>query len=193
MATSMSILKQFQPDDGSGSAGEVMLLQQIPYDCPSNSLTPTKPCPTDGVGVLEDFDQVEDPDAWLMSGRYTSVNGKVQPVLKMKTQRLYRWRMIDTGFQASVVLRIRRANDPQKLFQALGVANQDKDVMALCDGEDVTQFEVASDGLTHDKIIPKTLELPAAGLPQRYPVFAAESRRVLRVCGNQRQQHDDDA
>ena len=151
------VLKQFQPDDGSGSAGEVMLLQQIPYDCPSNSLTPARPCDKDAVGVLEDFDQVEDPNAWLKSGRYTSVNGKVQPVLKMKTQRLYRWRLIDTGFQASVVLRIRRANDPQKLFQALGVANQDKDVMALCDGEDVTQFEVASDGLTHDRIIPRTL------------------------------------
>lgn len=151
------MLKQFQPDDGSGSAGEVMLLQQIPYDCPSNSLAPLKPCGKDAVGVLEDFDQVEDPDAWLMSGRYTSVNGKVQPVLKMDTQRLYRWRMIDTGFQASVVLRIRRANDPQKLFQALSVANQDKDVMDLCDGEDVTQFEVASDGLTHDRIIAKTL------------------------------------
>lgn len=151
------MLKQFQPDDGSGSAGEVMLLQQIPYDCPSNSLTPARPCDKDAVGVLEDFDQVEDPNAWLKSGRYTSVNGKVQPVLKMKTQRLYRWRLIDTGFQATVVLRIRRANDPQKLFQALGVANQDKDVMALCDGEDVTQFEVASDGLTHDRIIPRTL------------------------------------
>ncbi len=151
------MLKQFQPDDGGGSAGEVMLLQQIPYDCPSNSLAPTRPCDKDAVGVLEDFDQVEDPNAWLKSGRYTSVNGKVQPVLKMKTQRLYRWRLIDTGFQASVVLRIRRANDPQKLFQALGVANQDKDVMALCDGEDVTQFEVASDGLTHDRIIPRTL------------------------------------
>ena len=151
------MLKQFQPDDGGGSAGEVMLLQQIPYDCPSNSLAPTRPCDKDAVGVLEDFDQVEDPNAWLKSGRYTSVNGKVQPVLKMKTQRLYRWRLIDTGFQATVVLRIRRANDPQKLFQALSVANQDKDVMALCDGEDVTQFEVASDGLTHDRIIPKTL------------------------------------
>lgn len=151
------MLKQFQPDDGGGSAGEVMLLQQIPYDCPSNSLTPARPCDKDAVGVLEDFDQVEDPNAWLKSGRYTSVNGKVQPVLKMKTQRLYRWRLIDTGFQATVVLRIRRANDPQKLFQALGVANQDKDVMALCDGEDVTQFEVASDGLTHDRIIPRTL------------------------------------
>lgn len=151
------VLKQFQPDDGSGSAGEVMLLQQIPYDCPSNSLTPARPCDKDAVGVLEDFDQVEDKNAWLKSGRYTSVNGKVQPVLKMKTQRLYRWRLIDTGFQATVVLRIRRANDPQKLFQALGVANQDKDVMALCDGEDVTQFEVASDGLTHDRIIPRTL------------------------------------
>lgn len=151
------MLKQFQPDDGSGSAGEVMLLQQIPYDCPSNSLTPARPCDKDAVGVLEDFDQVEDPNAWLKSGRYTSVNGKVQPVLKMKTQRLYRWRLIDTGFQATVVLRIRRANDPQKLFQALGVANQDKDVMALCDGEDVTQFEVASDGLTHERIIPRTL------------------------------------
>jgi L-ascorbate oxidase len=151
------MLKQFQPDDGSGSAGEVMLLQQIPYDCPSNSLAPAKPCDKDAVGVLEDFDQVEDPNAWLMSGRYTSVNGKVQPVLNMKTQRLYRWRMIDTGFQATVVLRIRRANDPQKLFKALSVANQDKDVMDLCDGEDVTQFEVAGDGLTHDKIIPKTL------------------------------------
>lgn len=151
------MLKQFQPDDGSGSAGEVMLLQQIPYDCPSNSLAPPKPCDKDAVGVLEDFGQVEDPDAWLMSGRYTPVNGKVQPVLKMDTQRLYRWRLIDTGFQASVVLRIRRANDPQKLLQALSVANQDKDVMELCDGEDITQFEVASDGLTHDRIIAKTL------------------------------------
>lgn len=149
------VLKQFQPSDGS--AGEVMLLQQIPYDCPSNNLVSAKHCEKDAVGVLEDFDQVEDPDAWLMSGRYTSVNGKVQPVLNLATQRLYRWRLIDTGFQASVVLRIRRANDPQKLFKALSVANQDTDVMDMCNGEDVTQFEVAADGLTHDRIIPKTL------------------------------------
>jgi L-ascorbate oxidase len=149
------LLKKFQP--AKGSAAEVMLLQQIPYGCLNQARSKTVPCAPGEVGVMESFDQVEAPTAWKKSGRYTSVNGKVQPLLDMQTLQLYRWRLVDTGFQASVALRIRRAKDAQKLFDAINVANQDQNVMALCDGEDVTQFEVASDGLTHEKIISKTL------------------------------------
>jgi FtsP/CotA-like multicopper oxidase with cupredoxin domain len=149
------LLKKFQP--AKGSAAEVMLLQQIPYGCLDKDRSKTVPCADGEVGVMESFEQVEAPTAWRDSGRYTSVNGKVQPLLDMQTQQLYRWRLIDTGFQASVALRIRRAKDAQKLFAAISAPDQKLDIMDLCDGDDITQFEVASDGLTHEKIISKTL------------------------------------
>ena len=108
------------------------------------------------VGTVEDFQQVEPRDAWKNSGRYTAINGQVQPILSLFERQVYRWRLVDTGFQSSVVLRIKRASDAARLEAYIKRPNGGEDVEAICDGEDVTQFEVASDGLTHGRIIGKT-------------------------------------
>jgi len=155
------LLKKFQPR--RGSAAEVLLLQQIPYGCVNDNGDATRPCASGETAGMEGFGQVEPPDAWSTSGRYTSVNGKVQPILELAARQLHRWRVVDTGFQASIAFHIRRAKDPAKLLEAISKPNQDEKVMALCDGEDVPQFEVAADGLTHEKIIRKQVNFLMPG------------------------------
>ena len=151
-----TLLQKFRPTTGSN--GEVMLLQQIPYGCQKLGMPVNWNCAggNANVGVVEDFNQVGPPSAWKSSGRYTTVNGQVQPVMELQEQRVYRWRLIDSGFQSTVVLRIKGATDAAKLEEYLQKPNGGENVENLCNGRDVTQFEVASDGLTHSKVISKT-------------------------------------
>jgi FtsP/CotA-like multicopper oxidase with cupredoxin domain len=164
-----TLLKKFRPKIG-GSSAEVMMLQQVPYACFDN--TPGNPnstyhttlgvngkdvgpwtCAPHETGVVENFIQVSPPNAWRTSGRYTMINGQVQPKIPMADKTVYRWRMIDAGFQETVKLRIKEIKDPGNLEKLL------RGTLALeaaCNGIDVWQFEVASDGLTHSKTIAKT-------------------------------------
>jgi FtsP/CotA-like multicopper oxidase with cupredoxin domain len=184
-----TLLKRFRP--ASGSAAEVMLLQQIPYGCQSAGQAPDWDCggAQAKVGMVEDFRQVGPPNAWKLSGRYTTLNGQVQPILKLRHHQVYRWRMIDSGFQSTVVLRIKGAVDGAALERYIKRPNQGEDVEKLCNGVDVTQFEVATDGLTHEKIISKTANylqpgyrsdilfaLPAAGA---YCIYDEKSKDNL--------------
>ena len=163
-----TLLKAFEPE--AGAHAEVKLLQQIPYACfdedgkiktlydttPEDGINPWI-CEEGDVGVVENFAaQVGSPTAWGASGRYTLINGQARPEIMMNTAQVYRWRMIDAGFNETVNLRIRKVGDTQKLL-SLGMSNQDRqnEAMAACNGIDVEQFEVASDGLTHNKIIKK--------------------------------------
>lgn len=149
-----TLLKKFVP--AKGVAAEVMLLQQIPYACLNSDGKLNYDCKENQTGVMENFDQVGPPDAWKNSGRYTSINGKVWPLALLKEKTVYRWRLIDAGFQASVVLRIKKARQAAVLENLALGQGQEQDLSAICDGPDVMQFEVASDGLTHQKIISKT-------------------------------------
>lgn len=150
-----TLLKKFVPE--KGVAAEVMLLQQIPYACAGSNNQFSPDCGPEEIGVMESFQQVGPREAWKNSKRYTSINGKVWPIALLQAQTVYRWRLIDAGFQATVALRIKKASKPELLdLLNLGRRNE-TDLSAICDGADVTQFEVASDGLTHSKIISKTL------------------------------------
>ncbi|MFZ6770934.1 multicopper oxidase family protein [Undibacterium sp. Di26W] len=166
-----TLLKKFEPK--GGSSAEVMMLQQVPYACFDN--TPDKPysnyhttygkdkdgkpkevgpwtCSENEVGVVESFGQVESPSIWRTSGRYTMINGQVQPKIVMADNTVYRWRLIDAGFQDTVKLRIKQIdsiNDVDALLSGK------KSIEEVCNGSDVWQFEVASDGLTHAKAISK--------------------------------------
>lgn len=156
-----TLLRKFLP--ATGSSGEVMMLQQIPYGCETKD--PKDPgktvigwdCAAGELGVVEDFSQVAAPTVWHASGRYTTVNGQTQPVIELAERRVYRWRLVDAGFQAPVLFHIKQATNPAKLEAYLKQPDQGAEVDKLCDGEDVTQFEVASDGLTHDAIISKSI------------------------------------
>lgn len=160
-----TLLKSFRPV--GGSSAEIMLLQQIPYDCLSDNQTKINwNCRPGETGVVENFGQVGPPGIWVKSGRHTSLNGQVQPVIDLTQHQVYRWRLIDAGFQAPVVFHIKHASDPAKLAAYLtrpkaGTVGPeqkgDENIAELCNGPDVMQFEVASDGLTHARIIGKTL------------------------------------
>jgi FtsP/CotA-like multicopper oxidase with cupredoxin domain len=160
-----TLLKTFQPK--IGAQGEVMMLQQIPYAC-FNNIEQTDVnkdasggwiCNDEQVGVVENFGvQVGNFKAWGDSGRYPLINGQARPRLKLDSARVYRWRLVDAGFNETVNLRIRKVGDTSRLSSRLTTSQQRADeVEDACTGVDVTQFEVASDGLTHSQIVAKTV------------------------------------
>lgn len=158
-----TLLAGFEP--AGGPRAEVMLLQQIPYACFTDAAQTQVASAADGtwtcgdgqVGVVENFQvQVGNFKAWAASGRYTLINGQARPQIAMQSARLYRWRLIDAAFAETVALRIRKLGDAGKLLhRPAGGKSMADEAGAACNGADVIQFEVASDGLTHDKAIRK--------------------------------------
>lgn len=207
-----TLLKSFEPKDGAVS--EVKLLQQIPYGCFSD---PGKPgenwgsqywsnvevvsktnngpwiCKDDQIGYVENFGtQVGNPNAWAQSQRYTLINGQARPTITMKVGQVVRWRLIDAGFNESVNLKIRKVVDSAKLQSVLANAKaQEDEVNGACVGVEVTQFEVASDGLTHENIIAKTTNVLQPGyrsdvlfaIPEKghYCVYDAASKALTNA------------
>lgn len=207
-----TLLKSFEPK--TGVAGEVKLLQQIPYGCFSDAGAPGKNwgsqywsklntalptgkgpwvCDESQTGFVENFaQQVGNPNAWAQSQRYTSINGQARPTISMKVGQVVRWRLVDAGFNETVNLKIRKVNDPLKIFGLLADAKaQEDEVKGVCTGTEVTQFEVASDGLTHEKIIAKTTNVLQPGyrsdvlfaIPEKgqYCVYDAASKALTNA------------
>ena len=148
-----TLLKKFEPV--GGSVAEVLMFQQVPYACKVTGTTFDWNCTEGETGVVENFKQVGPGSAWKNSGRYTMINGQVQPTFHMVSKNLYRWRLIDAGFQSSITFGIKKVNDQAQLDKFLTSPEGAVDMDTVCNGIDVTQFEVASDGLTHKKTISK--------------------------------------
>ena len=156
-----TLLKSFEPKGGSHE--EVMLLQQIPYACFTDKdktkintapITGRWVCDDNQIGEVENFNaQVGNFKAWGQSGRYTLINGLARPQMNLTAGKVYRWRLIDAGFNETVQLRIRKVLDPKKLNPLAGNSEErSAEVTGACIGQDVQQFEVATDGLTRDQI-----------------------------------------
>lgn len=160
---------------GQAFAERVFLLQQIPYACFKGGKiiqlkNGTWACPPGMTGVVSDFDQqLSSPTVWDDSGRFTSINGAVQPTLEnIGAGEIQRWRFIHAGIHDTVNLQIvpMNTNSPKaKLLlngtlggtpreQAAAIAEA---CPALASGKPVDlvpQFEIASDGLTRTAIRP---------------------------------------
>jgi FtsP/CotA-like multicopper oxidase with cupredoxin domain len=157
---------------------QVFLFQQIPYACfddKGNIITQkdgTWTCPTGKTGVVENFDkQLSSATVWDESGRFTSINGAVQPTLEgIAAGEIQRWRFIHGGIHDTVNLQIVPMNTKStQSLQALkgvlgGTPKQQAAVLKdLCPitvpdssqpVELVPQFEIAADGLTRTAIRP---------------------------------------
>ncbi len=157
---------------------QVFLFQQIPYACfddKGNIITQkdgTWSCPGDKTGVVENFDaQLSSPTVWDNSGRFTSINGAVQPTLRgIAAGEIQRWRFIHGGIHDTVNLQIVPMNTSgAKASLALqgilgGTPKEQAALIAdLCPVtvpdsskpvELVPQFEIAADGLTRTAIRP---------------------------------------
>jgi FtsP/CotA-like multicopper oxidase with cupredoxin domain len=171
-------------------AAQVMLIQQIPYACfdPSGNIqksaTGQWTCNDDQIGKVENFDAQFDPKAWAQSGRFTMFNGVVRPQMTAATGQLYRWRLIHAGVEETINLRIRKmgAKAPATgLVKSVKAASDE--VARTCTGVDVTQYEVATDGLTRPQVFAKQVNNLQPGYRSgagHAPVGRADHDRVRR-------------
>ncbi len=127
---------------------------------------------------MEDFDQqLASPTVWDTSGRFTSINGAVQPTITgIPAGQVQRWRFIHAGIHDTVNLQIvpMMTTGPRVALALRGILTgtpkqQEDTVKQLCpvtipDGTQplnlIPQFEIAADGLTRSMIV-------AIGIDQR--------------------------
>lgn len=198
-------------ETGTAFKERVVLFQQVAYACRENPDDPNSPikknpdgtwaCGPNDVGTIENYDQLGF-GVWGPSGRYTSINGQIMPRFPDAVAgRVERWRNIHTGIRDSINLQfipMRRSAKPASLRSLDKHAEW---ISQNCAGAPLTQFEIASDGLTHGQAIRKTqtilqpgyrsdllMVFPAAGeycvidgsIPADGSVSGeAESRRLL--------------
>jgi FtsP/CotA-like multicopper oxidase with cupredoxin domain len=158
---------------------QVFLFQQIPYACftddtlttiTTNPADKTWSCPSGKIGIVENFNaQLASPTIWDTSGRFTSINGAVQPTLTgVQAGVIQHWRMIHGGIHDTVNLQIvpmLASKNPRASRALEGIiagtpVEQAKIIAEICPSTTqankpvalVPQFEIAADGLTRASI-----------------------------------------
>lgn len=140
-----------------------MVFQQIQYGCYTK---PTKPgekpklkmapngayiCDPTDVGEILDYAGFG-PGGWSKSGRYTSINGAVQPFFAdAKAGQVERWRMVHAGVRDSINLKVVKLTGPT-LQGPVSAADEQKLLQKSCTGALVPQHQIAADGLTLGEI-----------------------------------------
>ncbi len=81
-----------------GVAEQIFVFQQIPYVID----------PRLNAGVIEiDYVDVEfGPRTWDTSGRFTTINGQILPVVKIRPGEVQRWRFIHAGVRESIFAKL---------------------------------------------------------------------------------------
>jgi FtsP/CotA-like multicopper oxidase with cupredoxin domain len=161
-----TLLKPFEPKAlGNGhDYPEVLLFQQIPYACFQDGKIQTQTpedtknpgpwvCGDEDIGEVKDFAQQFGVGKWTSSGRYTSINGMVQPRIQMQAGRVYRWRLIDAGVRESINLRIARVSSSTTQPEGLTAQAEKTFIEQQCNGPVVEQWEIATDGLTRSEMV----------------------------------------
>ncbi len=128
-----------------------------PWICPPTSQVAHSP------GVMENFGlQVFSASIWDTNGRFTSVNGVVQPTVTIKAGEIQRWRFLHEGIHDTINLQIVKSSRPvggtdfvatsalkgNRLEQAAEVRKE----CVATESTLVPQFQIATDGLTLTKI-----------------------------------------
>lgn len=150
-------------DERGAFPERVLLFQQIHYGC-YDAAGEVKGRMVDGVyirpwvcepgetGRLDRNDQDWD---WENSGRFTGINGRVQPVMTGAVAgRFERWRMIQGSPHEAVRMRLYRlAEDAPDLRTVTGEAQAEWRIRN-CVGAPLQMWQIASDGLTGAQVRP---------------------------------------
>ena len=139
----------------------VMLFQQIQYGCLDKEgkiegrmekeryIRPWT-CSPGEVGRIESDDNDWD---WRWSGRFTGINGKVQPALQhARTGAFERWRLIHGGTREPVRMRLYRLAEAAPDLRTVKAADQERWISDHCRGEPLPIWHFASDGLTRSAV-----------------------------------------
>jgi L-ascorbate oxidase len=89
----------------------IFLFQQISYACldAQNNIITIQgiwSCLSGDTGGVEGYGPRYAPGAWAASGRFTTLNGKVQPTLRAEAGKIQRWRMIHAGVHDTIQLAV---------------------------------------------------------------------------------------
>lgn len=127
-----------------------------PWTCPA--ATPGNPV---SRGAVENFSlQLFSATIWDTNGRFTSINGVVQPTITIAAGEIQRWRFAHAGIHDTINLQVVKvtpsATAPNLISTSALAGNrieQAADVASLCSSNtSVPQFEIAADGLTRTKM-----------------------------------------
>lgn len=148
----------------------IMLFQQIQYDCGTDNNTGNLiwNCVPGQVGTIESYQGFgpSGPNSWSGSGRFTMINGQMQPVVETTAGAIERWRFIHGGVRDTINLRVARSTiaassreDIEAKFQELkrlSPARKQQWMNEICPSTnpatDVVQSEMAVDGLTRKQM-----------------------------------------
>jgi FtsP/CotA-like multicopper oxidase with cupredoxin domain len=147
---------------GRPFAERVMLFQQIPYGCMNDKGLnegkrnedgePVRPfiCSPGKIGGIESFDN---DWGWRQTGRYTGINGKVQPQLgPVKAGAFERWRLVNAGTGEGMRMRLVRLDPAAPPLRSVKAENQVGWRERFCTGQPLPMWQIALDGLTRSAV-----------------------------------------
>lgn len=110
-------------------------------------------CNADDVGTIDTYDKQFGSNTWKNSGRFTTINGLVQPEFAGAVAgKPERWRIIHAGLRESVNLQFRRAVNGKITRLPNDKVKNPKSISEQCEPESINQFSIATDGLTRAAI-----------------------------------------
>ena len=140
----------------------VMIFQQIEYGCLNDKGViegerdkdnqPVRPftCSPGKIGRIESFDNDQ---GWRHSGRYTGINGKVEPRLDDgRAGGFERWRLINAGKGESMHMRLYRLDPAAPPLRTIKAEEQIGWRRRYCTGQPLPMWQMALDGLTRSAI-----------------------------------------
>lgn len=180
-----------------------LVFQQIQYACYKPGAKPgdkpilkTNPdqtylCEPGDVGEIENYDNFG-PGGWSASGRYTNINGLVQPRIEnVQVGQVERWRMIHAGVRDSINLQIRKLKTGMAMPKTMVAAEHDGFIENYCTGAVIPQNLIAADGLTTAQLSASELNVLQPGYrwdalmlfpePGRYCVIDAAASASANV------------
>ncbi|MDB5069194.1 MAG: multicopper oxidase [Candidatus Eremiobacteraeota bacterium] len=160
-----------------------------PWTCDPAQASPQPSPSTVTKGVVENFNsQLFSPTIWDTNGRFTSINGIVQPTIVVPAGEIQRWRFLHAGVHDTINLQIVELTTPPPAANGVRTtlaarlrgktrAQQAPIVLQACSATAntlVPQFEIATDGLTRTSV--HTIDPPHS-----VPLPIPASRRALRA------------
>jgi L-ascorbate oxidase len=172
----------FKDPGGNRFTDRVFMFEQIQYACLDSKgkiITDSKGawvCPEGKVGGIEQYGAQFGPPTWAKSGRFTMINGMLQPLLETQTGKIERWRLIHGGVRDTISFRIARSkvqfntreemNRELEKLQKLPPSEQNAWLKTNCSPEAAQayrQLEFAADGLTREKMAVKPINVLQPG------------------------------
>ncbi len=90
---------------------------------------------------------------WDESGRFTGINGEVQPVMEpARAGRFERWRLIHGGTRERIRMRLHRLAEGAPDLQDVSASDQEAWIKQNCGGPALPMWQIALDGLTRSTV-----------------------------------------